>query len=322
MCVIVTGGAGFIGTHLVERLLSEGRRVVVLDSVWTGSPDNIDKFKGNDNFSFIQCDIRDPLPALEQPSEIYHLACPASPDQFEETPVEILETCFEGTKNIFDLAVRSKARVLIASTSEIYGDPKVVPQSEKYWGNTNSFGPRACYDEGKRVIEALAYGYQRQHGLEVRLARIFNAYGPSMRVRDGRAVPNFIASALEGRAMPIYGDGSATRCFQFVTDCVAGLMALMASDYSGPVNIGSDVETRVDEIAEMVREIVCAKTGNDMDGVVIDYRPAREDDPYRRKPDISLAKRVLHWQPKVSLRNGLEETVDYFLQNQATRSRN
>ncbi|KAH8647277.1 hypothetical protein BX600DRAFT_532778 [Xylariales sp. PMI_506] len=312
MCVIVTGGAGFIGSHLVEKLLAEGKKVIVLDSLWTGSADNIAKFEPNENFLFIQCDVRYALPALEPPTEIYHLACPASPDQFDQSPIEILETCFTGTKNMLDLAVSSGARILIASTSEIYGDPKISPQSEKYWGNTNSFGPRACYDEGKRITEALAYGYQLKHGLQVRIARIFNAYGPSMQIRDGRAVPNFIAAAMEGRPIPIYGDGSATRCFQFVTDCVRGLMALMKSDYCRPVNVGSDQETRVDDIARLITEIVATKKG-EAAKAPIKYLPAREDDPYQRKPDISLAREVLRWQPTVNLQEGLNATVDYFL---------
>lgn len=196
---------------------------------------------------------------------------------------------------------------------EIYGNPQVIPQSEEYWGNTNSFGPRSCYDEGKRITEALAYGYQRKHGLEVRIARIFNAYGPSMQIADGRAVPNFIAAAMEGRPIRIYGDGSATRCFQFVSDCVAGLHALMKSDYPNPVNIGSDLETRIDEIANTITELVGDKMGSSSTAPV-EYFPAREDDPYRRKPDIGLAKDILKWQPKVALRDGLDATVAWFLE--------
>ncbi|KAK9774373.1 putative UDP-glucose 6-dehydrogenase [Seiridium cardinale] len=215
MVVIVTGGAGFIGSHLVGKLLDKGCEVTVIDSLWTGSAENIKKFEANERFKLIRQDVRDPAPEVAGVTEIYHLACPASPDLFEERSIEILETCFQGAKNMLDPAVRSKARILIASTSEIYGDPIVIPQTEDYWGNTNSFGPRSCYDEGKRITEALAYAYQRRHGLEVRIARIFNAYGPSMQIDDGRAVPNFIAAAMQGRPIVIYGDGSATRCFQF-----------------------------------------------------------------------------------------------------------
>ncbi|KAI3342049.1 hypothetical protein F4824DRAFT_495919 [Ustulina deusta] len=214
MCTVVTGGAGFIGCHLVEHLLSTGNRVVVIDSLWTGSEASIKRFAQDDKLKFIKHDVRSRIPNIEGVKEIYHLACPASPDYFDNNPIEILETCFAGTKNILDFAVNSEARALIASTSEIYGDPKVIPQPEIYWGSTNSFGPRSCYDEGKRITEALAYGYQRKHNLEIRIARTFNAYGPRMQIRDGRAVPNFIAAAIEGKPLTVYGDGSSTRSFK------------------------------------------------------------------------------------------------------------
>ncbi|KAK6074580.1 nucleotide sugar dehydrogenase [Seiridium cupressi] len=291
MVVIVTGGAGFIGSHLVEKLLDEGCEVTVIDSLWTGSAENVKKFEANERFKLIGQDVRYPAPEVAGVTEIYHL----------------------GVKNMLDLAVRSEARILIASTSEIYGDPTVIPQTEDYWGNTNSFGPRSCYDEGKRITEALAYAYQRRHGLEVRIARIFNAYGPSMQIDDGRAVPNFIAAAMEGRPIVIYGDGSATRCFPFVSDCVAGLVSLMRSEYSRPVNIGSDQETRVDDIGKMIIELVAVKMGNVSDAS-IRYLPLREDDPYRRKPDISLARKQLNWSPQVPLGDGLEATVAWFVQ--------
>ncbi|KAF4965247.1 hypothetical protein FSARC_6926 [Fusarium sarcochroum] len=307
-----TQGAGFIGSHLVQCLLNEGEKVVVIDSLWTGSIENVARFQNHPNYSFLSWDVRDPLPITETPKQIYHLACPASPDHFEKSPIDVLETCFQGTKNIMDLATGCGARVLIASTSEIYGDPKVIPQSEKYWGNTNSYGPRSCYDEGKRITEALAYGYQRKHNLQVRIARIFNAYGPSMQLRDGRAVPNFIAAAMQGRPISVYGDGSATRCFQYVADCVEGLVLLMNSDYTRPVNLGSDMETSVGDIAQMIVELVAAKTGTAAK-TAIQHLPAREDDPYRRKPDIGLAKEALGWQPRMALRSGLEVTVDWFL---------
>ncbi|KAI1845671.1 hypothetical protein JX265_005361 [Neoarthrinium moseri] len=315
MCIIVTGGAGFIGSHLVERLLEDGHEVVAIDSLWTGSTKNVKKFEENKNFRFIEHDVRHSLPNITGVTAIYHLACPASPDHFEESPIEILETCFVGTKNMLDFAVGCGARILIASTSEIYGDPKVIPQSENYWGNTNSFGPRSCYDEGKRITEALAYGYQRKHSLKVRIARIFNAYGPGMQLNDGRAVPNFIVAAMKGQPLTIYGDGSATRCFQFVTDCVAGLNALMNSEYSRPVNIGSDVETKVGEIAEMIVELVANKVGS-ATRAPVNHLPARQDDPYRRKPDIGLAKDVLEWKPVVNLREGLDVTVNWFLEKE------
>ncbi|CAH0054443.1 unnamed protein product, partial [Clonostachys solani] len=314
MTIIVTGGAGFIGSCLVGRLLAEGQKVLVIDSLWTGSIANVNKFKDHPNYRFVNWDVRNKYPIRETPKQIYHLACPASPDHFGESPIEILETCFRGTQNSLDLAVSCNARVLIASTSEIYGDPRVIPQSEEYWGNTNSFGPRACYDEGKRITEALAYGYQQKHNLEVRIARIFNAYGPSMQLRDGRAVPNFIAAAMEGRPITIYGDGSAGRCFQYVTDCVDGLMSLMQSGYTRPVNIGTNLETTVEDLARMITALVAEKMGSTRK-VPIQFLPARTDDPYRRKPDITLAKEVLGWQPSVALRDGLEKTVDWFLQD-------
>ncbi|KAL6229773.1 hypothetical protein BDW75DRAFT_249267 [Aspergillus navahoensis] len=290
-------GAGFIGSHLVQHLLDHGHRVLVFDSLWTGTASLVDKFQSND--------INEPV------DQIYHLACPASPDQFEETPVQILETCFRGTKNILDLAMKHRARVLIASTSEIYGDPKVIPQPENYWGNVNSFGPRSCYDEGKRISEALAYAYKTKHCLEIRIARIFNTYGPHMRRDDGRAVPNFITAAIDGRPMVVYGDGNATRCFQYVSDCVAGLVRLMQSDYDLPVNIGSNSEIRVREFAEMVAQAVAAKTGTVP--VPINYLPARQDDPERRKPDISIAQQALRWEPVVPLQEGLERSIEWFL---------
>ncbi|KAI1262506.1 hypothetical protein F5Y18DRAFT_418901 [Xylariaceae sp. FL1019] len=314
MCTIVTGGAGFIGCHLVDNLLTVGKRVVVIDSLWTGSGTNIERFEHDPNFRFIKHDVREQLPAIDNVLEIYHLACPASPDYFDSHSVEILETCFVGVKNVLDFAVANGAKVLIASTSEIYGDPKVVPQAEDYWGNTNSFGPRSCYDEGKRVTEALAYCYQRRHDLEVRVARIFNAYGPRMQFRDGRAVPNFITAAIQGQPLTIYGDGSATRSFQFVSDCVLGLVQLMQSHYPKPVNIGSDQETRIDEIASRIKTLVAKKMGVAPTSP-INLVPARTDDPYRRKPDISIAREMLKWEPTVSLDDGLEATVQWFLKN-------
>ncbi|KAK9777063.1 hypothetical protein AB5N19_12407 [Seiridium cardinale] len=319
MCVVVTGGAGFIGSHLVDHLLQQGKRVVVIDSLWTGSLENVEKFKGNENYRFIKHDVRDSLPMIKGATDIYHLACPASPDHFEGSAIEILETCFKGTQNMLELAACNKAKILIASTSEIYGDPKVIPQSEKYWGNTNSFGPRCCYDEGKRITEALAYGYQLRYGVEVRIARIFNTYGPSMQIDDGRAIPNFIVAAMKGRPIQIYGDGSATRCFQYVSDLVAGLSTLMKSDYASPVNIGTELETPVADIAGLISELVAGKMGN-VDKVSIQYLPARQDDPHRRKPDTSLARDSLHWKPQVALIDGLSATIDWFLSRESSQN--
>ncbi|KAH7322399.1 hypothetical protein B0I35DRAFT_449872 [Stachybotrys elegans] len=312
MTILVTGGAGFIGCNLVRLLLTRGQEVVVLDSLWTGSLENIRPFKENLNFRYIIGDVRDALPQIDNVKEIFHLACPASPDDFEKNPIEILETCFVGTKNILDFAAKHGAKVLLASTSEIYGDPQVAVQSESYFGNVNSFGPRSCYDEGKRVAEALAYSYRSKHGLDIRIARIFNAYGPWMRINDGRAVPNFIAAAMEGQPIKIYGDGSATRSFQFVTDCVLGLTALMDSNYSSPVNIGSDHEVPVSDIAQTILKTVATKTGKPI--VPVCLLEKRQDDPVRRKPDITTAERELGWTPNVPLEQGITSTVDWFLE--------
>ncbi|KAG9256193.1 uncharacterized protein F5Z01DRAFT_649433 [Emericellopsis atlantica] len=312
MAVLVTGGAGFLGHHLVKLLLDEGKEVIVFDNLWTGSAKNVRYFEKHPSFTFKHCDIRERLPDVGHIEQIYHLACPASPDRFEESPVEILETCFQGTKNIFDLGVKRGARVLIASTSETYGDPLTSPQSEQYRGNVNCFGPRSCYDEGKRIAESLAYAYHHKHGLQVRIARIFNAYGPQMQLHDGRAVPNFIASAMEGQSIVVYGDGNATRCFQYASDCVEGLHRLMNSDHDSPVNIGSDVEMPIGLIADMVARVVAEKMGQ-ANCVDVTFLPQREDDPTQRQPDIGLAKRVLGWAPKVELEEGLDRTVDWFL---------
>jgi UDP-glucuronate decarboxylase len=280
--------------------------------MWTGFKENLEVFEKNPRFQYVVADVRKPLPALPKLERIYHLACPASPDHFGERPIEILETCFQGTKNVLELALRHGARFLLTSTSEIYGDAQVVPQSEEYRGNVNCFGPRSCYDEGKRVAEALAYAYHTKHGLDVRVARIFNAYGPHMNFNDGRAVPNFIAAAMQGKPIIVYGDGSATRCFQHASDCVAGLQALMESSHTGPVNIGSDLETPVGEIAGMIARCVAHKLGH-KDAVPVHFLPKRQDDPVRRKPDIGLAKELLGWSPRVPLEEGLEKTIDWFI---------
>ncbi|KAI9163670.1 UDP-glucuronic acid decarboxylase [Paramyrothecium foliicola] len=318
MSVLVTGGAGFLGHHLVRTLLQKGDNVIVLDSMWTGYKENLSSFENNPNFSYVVGDVRKTLPQFASLKEIYHLACPASPDHFETRPLEILETCFQGTKNVLELALKHKARLLLASTSETYGDPLVVPQSEKYWGNVNCFGPRSCYDEGKRVAESLVYAYRAKYNLDVRVARIFNAYGPHMKFNDGRAVPNFIAAAMENKPIIVYGDGNATRCFQLATDCIRGLVALMESDYIGPVNIGSDRETPIGEIASTIARAVANKLGQ-KEPVPINFLPKRQDDPVRRKPDISLAKEVLGWSPQVPLEEGLETTIEWFLSTRQSR---
>ncbi|KAF4447066.1 hypothetical protein F53441_9365 [Fusarium austroafricanum] len=315
MVILVTGGAGFLGTNLIQVLLEKNHEVVVIDSLWTANPSNLDIFRNDKRVRYIQSDVRDPLPWIDGVEQIYHLACPASPVHFETRPIDILQTCFIGASNVLDYALKHNARVLLASTSEVYGDSQVSVQSEDYRGNVNCFGPRACYDEGKRVVEALAYSYQLEHGLEVRIARIFNAYGPFMEPEDGRAVPNFIMAALKREPITIFGDGHATRCFQFANDCVRGLEMLMNSDYHGPVNIGSDLEMEISDIAERISRVVADKTGY-KDPVPVQLLPKREDDPVRRKPDTSLAERVLGWKPMVSLEDGVSKTVDWFIQKE------
>ncbi|KAF4341559.1 UDP-glucuronic acid decarboxylase 1 [Fusarium beomiforme] len=315
MVIIVTGGAGFLGCNLIQLLLEKNHQVVIIDSLWTGSQSTLDNFRSDKRVRYIQHDVRDPLPWIDGVEQIYHLACPASPVHFETQPIDILQTCFNGASNVLDYALKHNARVLLASTSEVYGDSQIACQREDYRGNVNCFGPRACYDEGKRVMEALGYAYQAEHGLEVRIARIFNAYGPFMTPEDGRAVPNFIMAALKREPITIYGDGHATRCFQHANDCVRGLEALMNSDYQGPVNIGSDLEIEISEIADIISRVVAEKTGYE-DPIAVQLLPKREDDPTRRKPDISLAERVLGWKPRVSLEEGVATTVDWFIQRE------
>ncbi|KAI1372101.1 UDP-glucuronic acid decarboxylase 1 [Hypoxylon crocopeplum] len=311
--IIVTGGAGFLGSNLVSLLLENvENHVIAMDSLWTGSMESISNVKDNPRFRFIRHDVTQPFPEdIGSVDRIYHLACPASPKRFPESPLGILETCFKGTQNVLDLAAKTGARVLLASTSEIYGDPLVCPQPETYHGNTNPFGPRSCYDEGKRVAEALAYAYRKQQNVDIRIARIFNAYGPGLRPDDGRVVPNFVMAALAGQEVEITGDGTASRCFQFVSDCVGGLACLMESSYLKPVNIGCVDETTVGELAKLVSDIVAKKTGKPP--VQIKLTAKREDDPYRRVPDISVASKELGWAPKVELTKGLETTIDWFM---------
>ncbi|MCJ1474648.1 UDP-glucuronic acid decarboxylase 1 [Lambiella insularis] len=310
MKILVTGGAGFLGAHLVELLLKQKHEVLVIDSFWTGSSEAIAKFEHIQAFCFMRHDVTESYPSDIEVDQIYHLACPASPKRFPENPLAILRTCFEGTKNALELAKRCNARILLSSTSEVYGDPLVCPQAESYWGNVNSFGPRSCYDEGKRVAEALAYAYRLQFGTEVRIARIFNAYGPGLLPNDGRVVSNFIAAALAGEDIVVTGDGKSSRCFQFVTDCVRGLNLLMNSSFEGPVNIGSDHETSIGELATLVKDLVASKTGQPAVGVT--YLPAKQDDPFRRVPNIRLAKEKLEWEPTIGLSQGLEDSVDWY----------
>jgi UDP-glucuronate decarboxylase len=303
--IVVTGGAGFVGSHLCDRLLARGDEVLCVDNFYTSSKRNIEHMLLNTRFELIRHDITFPL--YVEADEIFHLACPAAPIHYQRDPVQTLKTSVHGSINVLGLAKRLKVRVLQASTSEVYGDPHVHPQTEDYWGNVNPIGIRACYDEGKRAAETLFFDYRRQHGLQVKIARIFNTYGPRMHVNDGRVVSNFVVQALQGEPITIYGDGLQTRSFCYVDDLVGGLMLLMdsPSDFTGPVNLGNPNEMTIRELAETVVELCGSKSE-------IIYRPLPSDDPKQRKPDIGLAKERLKWQPTTGLREGLEKTINYF----------
>jgi UDP-glucuronate decarboxylase len=303
--VLVTGGAGFIGSHLCERLLAEGDDVLCADNFFTGTKDNIAHLLGHPHFELLRHDITFPL--YVEVDEIYNLACPAAPIHYQFDPVQTTKTSVHGAINMLGLAKRVKAKILQASTSEVYGDPQVHPQPEDYWGHVNPIGLRACYDEGKRCAETLFFDYHRQHKLRIKVARIFNTYGPRMHPNDGRVVSNFIVQALKGEPITVFGDGSQTRSFCYVDDLVDGLVRLMASpdDFTGPVNLGNPTEST---ILELAREVL-AQTGSKSK---IAHKPLPSDDPKQRQPDIALAKSALGWIPSVPLKTGLEKTIDYF----------
>ena len=304
--VLVTGGAGFIGSHLCRHLLAQGDEVLCLDNFFTGRKRNIDELLDLHNFELIRHDITEPI--LLEVDRIFNLACPASPVHYQYNPVKTVKTNVMGVINMLGLAKRVRARILQASTSEVYGDPQVHPQTESYWGHVNPIGKRSCYDEGKRVAETLMMDYHRQNKVDIRIARIFNTYGPNMLVDDGRVVSNFIVQALRGEDLTIYGDGLQTRSFCYVDDLVLALSRLMESEsFSGPVNLGNPCEFTMLELAEMVLALTasCAK---------ISYLPLPEDDPVQRRPDISKAKNELDWTPKVQLREGLQQAINYFRQ--------
>ena len=304
MRVLVTGGAGFIGSHLCDALLNRGTRVLCLDNLFSSSKRNIEPHLQRPNFEFIRHDIVQPI--LLEIDQIYNLACPASPVYYQRNPVKTVKANVIGTLNCLGIAKRVGARILQASTSEVYGDPHVHPQSEDYWGHVNPVGPRSCYDEGKRVAETLMVDYHRQNGVDIRIARIFNTYGPRMSVKDGRVVSNFIVQALRGEPITVYGDGSQTRSFCYVSDLVAGLLALMETpDLFQPVNLGNPSEISMLELAETVRDKV--GTGSD-----IVYAGLPQDDPTQRKPDVTLARDQLGWEPQVGLSEGLERTIAHF----------
>jgi dTDP-glucose 4,6-dehydratase len=304
--ILVTGGAGFIGSHLCERLLAEGNEVICIDNFITGSPDNIAPFLGNQRFQFIQLDVTNFIYVPGQVDAILHFASPASPIDYLELPIQTLKVGSLGTHKVLGLAKEKKARILLASTSEVYGDPLVHPQKEDYWGNVNPIGPRGVYDEAKRFAEAITMAYQRSHGVTTRIVRIFNTFGPRMRMRDGRVVPNFIAQALRGEDVTVYGDGNQTRSFCYVTDLVEGILRLLWSDHPTPVNIGNPREMTVLQFAKLIIELTGSKSK-------IVHKPLPVDDPKVRQPDITLARRVLNdWQPVVPVEEGLKRTIEYF----------
>jgi UDP-glucuronate decarboxylase len=303
--ILVTGGAGFIGSHLCERLLEHGNEVICLDNYFTGSKQNIIHLLDNHNFELIRHDIT--MPIFIEVDEIYNLACPASPVHYQYNGIKTIKTSVMGAINTLGLAKRTKAKILQASTSEIYGDPNVHPQPETYWGNVNTLGPRACYDEGKRCAETLFMNYHVQNKVKIKIARIFNTYGPRMNSNDGRVVSNFIVQSLKGEDITIFGDGTHTRSFQYIDDLVNGLIKLMETGdtFTGPVNLGNPVEVSVSELAKKIIKMTGSKSK-------LIYLPLPEDDPKQRKPDIALAKSALGWQPVVDLETGLTKTIEYF----------
>lgn len=305
--ILVTGGAGFLGSHLCKRLLKEGNEVICLDNYLTGTKENVEELIGHKYFELLRHDITHPL--FSEVDEIYNLACPASPIHYQNDPVQTTKTNVLGAINMLGLAKRLKIRVLQASTSEIYGDPLVHPQIESYTGNVNTIGPRACYDEGKRCAETLFFDYKRQHGLNIKVMRIFNTYGPFMSVGDGRVVSNFIVQALKDEDLIIYGDGKQTRSFCYVDDLISGMIQLMNSpnDITGPMNFGNPFEMSIHELATLVIKLTNSKSR-------VLFHDSREDDPIRRWPDIGLAKKTLDWEPKVAIEAGLEKTIEYFRQ--------
>ena len=303
---LVTGGAGFIGSHLCKALIEAGEQVICLDNLYTGSVKNLEAVAGNENFRFVEADIETPIDI--EADRIYNLACPASPVHYQYNPVKTIRTSVIGISNMLELSQKYGSRILQASTSEIYGNPIEHPQKESYWGNVNPIGIRSCYDEGKRCAETLMFDYHRQFKTDIRVVRIFNTYGPNMLPNDGRVVSNFIVQALKNEDITIYGDGSQTRSFCYVSDLVRGMISMMnAEGVSGPVNIGNPSERTIKNLAEMIIEIVGSKSK-------IIYKPLPQDDPVKRKPDISSAKNLLRWEPEVEIEEGLLKTVNYFRQ--------
>ena len=303
---LITGGTGFLGSHLAKKLLKKGEEVICLDNFFTGSKDNIKPLINLQDFEFIRHDVTEPI-KLEV-DKIWHLACPASPIHYQFNPIKTTKTSFMGTYNMLGLAKRVGAKFLLASTSEVYGDPEEHPQKESYKGSVNTTGIRSCYDEGKRIAETLCSDYQRMHGVDVRIIRIFNTYGPNMRSDDGRVISNFIVQALKGEKITIYGDGSQTRSFCFVDDLINGMDLLMSSNYKKPVNIGNPKEFTIKELAFLIRELINPN-------LEFEFKELPEDDPRQRRPDIQLAKKELSWEPKTDLKDGLIKTIEWFKNN-------
>jgi len=303
--ILITGGAGFLGSHLCERLLNEGHDILCLDNFFTGSKDNIAHLLGHPRFELIRHDIINPI--YLEVDEIYNLACPASPVHYQYNPIKTIKTNIMGAINVLGIAKRTKAKILQASTSEVYGDPEIHPQTESYWGRVNPIGIRSCYDEGKRAAECLMMDYRRQNAVNTKIVRIFNTYGPRMAINDGRVVSNFIIQALRGQNLSIYGEGSQTRSFCYCSDLIEGMIRMMntADDFYGPVNLGNPGEFTILELAELVIKMTKSKSR-------LDFKPLPSDDHTQRKPDITLACRALNWQPKMSLEEGLVPTIDYF----------
>ena len=305
MRILVTGGAGFLGSHLCDRLLAEGHDVIAMDNLITGSTDNIAHLSSNRRFQFIHHDVTNYIYLKGPLDAILHFASPASPIDYLELPIQTLKVGSLGTHNALGLALAKEARLLLASTSEVYGDPMIHPQQESYWGNVNPIGPRGVYDEAKRFAEAMTMAYHRSHGVDTRIVRIFNTYGPRMRLRDGRVVPNFVSQALRSEPLTVYGEGKQTRSFCYVSDLVDGIYRLLMSNENEPVNIGNPAELTIHDFAKVINEL----TGNPAG---IRFEPLPVDDPKQRQPDISKARRVLGWEPKIDLRTGMTQTVEWF----------
>ena len=305
MRIVVSGAAGFVGSHMCDRLLAEGHSIVALDNFLTGAERNLAHLSGNQNFRFVRHDVTRAVELDGTVDAVLHMASPASPKDYLEHPIETLDVGSIGTRNMLELARTHRARFLITSTSECYGDPNVHPQVETYWGNVNPVGPRSCYDESKRFAEAITMAYHRTHGLRTNIARIFNTYGPRMKLKDGRVVPAFLDQALQGEPITVFGDGSQTRSFCYVSDLVDGLYRLMQSDERYPVNLGNPQEMTILEFAERIRRLTGSQSG-------IIHRELPEDDPKQRQPDISKARRILGWGPRVALEDGLRQTIEYF----------